>query len=278
MKKLNIVIVLFFSLLVLQSCVKKIEVDEGVAPALPLAETFIMPFTGYEEVDTTGFVPTDEDTAAPRTDTHFNWFHAATNVFIWNTIVNLNLVIPKAAFFAAFNHDAVAQGNGVWLWEYSFTGDSNNIYTAKLYGEVLDMEEVQWDMYISKENGFQDVHWYSGITSAAQATWALNHKPNSPEPLLKIEYQKNNGSGEAAIKYTNIVPNNAGNGDYIEFRVDNASGADFDRGYDIYKSSNGNLLEAQWNEAIKNGQVKDEQRFGDTKWHCWGESQIDIEC
>jgi len=111
-----------------------------------------------------------------------------------------------------------------------------------------------------------------------QATWTLNHRPNNPEPLLKIEHQKNNGSGEASIKYTNIVPNNSSNGDYIEFRVDNATGGDFDRAYDIYKSSNDNLLEAEWNQTDKDGRVRDEQRFNDTEWHCWDENQIDIDC
>jgi len=281
MKNRIIVSALFFTFLFFQSCVKETPDNaNGEAPALPTAETFMMSFDGYQEmdIDTSGFAPTEGGTADVRTTTHFNWFHAGVNVLVWNTVITLNMAIPTAAFFESFNHDPVAQGNGVWLWEYTFTGNANITYTAKLYGEVLDTEEVKWEMFISKQNGFQNVNWYTGITSATQATWTLNHQPNNPEAFLRIEHQKNNGSGEASIRYTNIIPNHVDNGSYIEYRVDNTSTADFDRAYDVYKFSDDNLLEAQWNKATKEGRVKDEKRFGDTEWHCWDESQVDVDC
>lgn len=282
MKNLKIVIILLLSVIIFQSCVddRKEKEDLGTAPQLPPVESFVIPFTDYEDADTTGFAPTggDEDGAETRTPTFQNWFHGATNVLVWNAAITLNTIIPKAAFLESFNHDPEGQGSGVWLWEYDFTDNNNNTYTAKLYGEILDLEEVKWDMYISKANGFQDVLWYTGTTSETQALWTLNHQPNNPEPFLQIERQKENGSGEASIKYTNIVPNNPGNGDYIEHRIDNTGTADFNRAYDIFKASNDHLIEIQWNRPEGNGRVKDEVKFGNMEWQCWDENKQDIEC
>lgn len=280
MKNLRVVMLMIVGLLIFQSCVEKEEKNNvlDTAPTLPETEAFIMPFDGYETADTSGYVGQDENTADTRS-TFFNWFHGATNVVVWNTVVTLNLVIPTAAFLESFNHDPVAQGNGVWLWEYDFTGPNNILHTAKLYGEVLDAEEVEWKMYISRENGFQDIEWYTGITSATQAVWNLNHRSNagSVEPLLKIEHERANANGEASIKYTNIVPNNPNNGDYIEYREDESS-ALFNRAYDIFRISTGNLIEIQWNNPDNDGRVKDEARFNDAEWHCWDTNKMDIDC
>lgn len=280
MKNLKVVMLMIVGLLIFQSCVEKEENNNvlDVAPTLPPTESFIMPFDGYQDADTSGYIAPDG--SADTRSTFFNWFHGATNVVFWNTAVTLNIVIPVAAFRESFNHDPVAQGNGVWLWEYDFTGTDNLMYSAKLYGEVLDAEEVEWKMYISRENGFQDIEWYTGITSATQAVWTLNHRSdlNTVEPFLSIEHQKMNANGEASIRYTNIIPNNPNNGSYIEHRADNSSSSLFNRAYDILSISTGNLIEVQWNRPEENGRVKDEVRFNDTEWHCWDESKMDIDC
>jgi hypothetical protein len=283
MKNLSVVLVLLLTLTIFQSCVKEKDTnpDNGVAPSLPPAESFIIPFTGYENADTTGFAPTgggDGSGAEERTPTFQNWFHGATNVLIWHSVVQLHMIIPTAAFLEAFNHDAVPQGNGVWLWSYSFTGDANITYTAKLYGEILNTEEVKWDMYISRANGFQDVLWYTGITSATEGNWTINHQPNNPQALLKIKHLKDNGSGQASLRYTNIIPNDPNNGNYVEYRKDETGAADFNRAFDLYQQQQNHLIEIQWNQPQGNGRVKDAVRFGDSEWHCWDENKQDIDC
>ncbi len=281
MKNLSYVLVMIFALASLQSCVKEKDpvIDNGVQPELPPIESFVMPFNGFEDADTTGLTPGNDEGATVRTTTFDNWFYSVTNVIVWNTIIAVNTAIPVASFREAFNHNPTPQGSGVWLWAYSVTGDDGATYEAKLYGEVLAIGEVQWDMYISKVGGFTDVNWYSGITSnnGETANWTLNHKPNNPEAFLQIDYTNNTGNG-AAIRYTNIIPSNPGMGSYIEFRRTNDPAVNFNRAYDIFKVENNNLLEINWHETNKNGRVKDEVRFGDQEWHCWDVDAMDVDC
>ena len=289
MKNLKLVFAVIFALSIFQSCVKEDDTTTDVAPDLPPVESFVMSFDGFEDADTSGIIVNGGDTgfatsgnseaAGVRTTTFQNWFYSATHVVVWNTILTINLAVPVAAFYESFNHQATYEGSGVWLWAYEVTGNDGSVYEAKLYGE-LQTDGVKWDMYISKVGGYTDVHWYTGTTSDSgnSATWTLNHQPNNPQSYLGVEYQKDNGNGMASIRYTNIIPGNANNGDYIEFRKNNDTSADYNRAYDIYKTGDNNLLEINWNAPNKNGRVKDEMKFGDTDWHCWDENLMDIDC
>ncbi len=279
MKNLSIAFILLLSLSFFQSCQKDDTVTTNeVAPDLPPVESFVMPFAGFEDADTTGYAPGGDDGATVRTTTFHNWFYSATHVVVWNTILTVNMAIPVAAFYESFNHDAQYEGNGVWLWAYNVTGADGSVYEAKLYGELLTGAQVQWDMYISKVGGFSDVHWYSGITGDDSAQWTLNHLPNNPEAFLSIDYDKDNGNGAESIRYTNIIPGNPGNGGYIEFRKSTNTSAEFNRAYDILNAETNNLLEINWNDPGKDGRVKDESHFGDTDWHCWDSNLQDIDC
>ncbi len=265
-----------------QSCEKDDATDEGVAPELPPVESFIMPFDGFEDADTTGLM-TGGGGAQVRTTTFFNWFHSATNIVVWNTVLTINLVVPVASFYEAFNHNATYEGNGVWRWAYSFSDNVGGSYQAKLFGEILSTNSVQWDMYISKDGGFQDVHWYAGTTThdgntTTTANWTLNHQPNNPEAFIQIDYEQNDGNDIESIRYSNIIPANQGNGDYIEFRKGEVTDTDYDRAYNVLNNSESNLLEINWSELNKNGRVKDENRFGDTDWHCWDVDLMDMIC
>ncbi len=283
MKNLSFVLAVLFALSIFQSCVKDDATDPTTetAPDLPPVESFIMPFQGFEDADTTGILPPGDDGGAEmRTVTFFNWFYGATNVVVWNGILTLNLAIPVAAFYESFNHQPSYEGNGTWLWAYDVTSNGTT-YQAKLYGHLLaGGTSVEWEMYVSQAGGFTDVLWYSGTTSdnGANATWTLQHQPNNPQPFISAEYEKDDGNGVESIRYTNIIPGNAGNGGYIEFRKSSDNTVDLNRAYDIYKAETDNLLEIQWHDPNKNGRVRDEAHFNDTEWHCWNEDLQDIDC
>jgi len=273
MKKLNVALILFLSIFLMQSCQKDDlttpdNPQAEKAPQLPAPESFIMPFAAFEEAR-------DEDDSRSTS----NWLYSAGNVLVWNTILTVQLAVPVVAFYESFNHQAAYQGGGIWLWAYDYTA-SGSTYQAKLFGELLTNNEIKWDMYISQQGGFSEVHWYSGITAigGAYASWTLNHKPFNPEPLMSIDYQRDNGGGLEGIRYTNIIPGNNDNGSYIEFRQTDGQGADFNRMYDIYKSDIDNLMEINWNNPSNDGRVKDAEYFGDEEWHCWDTSLQDIDC
>jgi hypothetical protein len=272
MKKLNLALVLFLSLFLMQSCQKDElttpDPQGQKAPALPTAESFIMPYNAFEEFS-------GEDDSR----TTSNWLYSASHVLVWNTILTVHLAVPVLAFYESFNHDAVYQGAGVWLWAYDIN-NSGSTYHAKLYGELLSTNEVKWEMHISQEGGFSEVMWYSGITAigGAYANWTLNYNGYNPTPIINIDYQKNNGSDVESIQYTNIIPGAPENGSYIEYRISTGQGVEFNRAYDIYKSEIDNLMEINWNNPGNNGRVKDAEHFQDSEWHCWDYSLQDINC
>lgn len=273
MKKLNLFLAIAFSIFILQSCVKDPVVDlqeSQTAPQLPAVESFIMPFQDFSEDKREGL----------ESRTVNNFSYSVGNILIWNSLLNTHLRIPVLSFVAALNQQAEYQGSGVWLWAYDFTDDQGNTFNAELYGELLASEEIKWDMYVSKVGGFQDMHWYSGITANDNsiATWTINFDVNNPRPFIKIDFERNNGYGAAAIRYTNIIPNEPGNGGYIEYREGEGAADGFDRAYDVYKIEMDNLLEINWDELNKNGRVKDVKRYYDDEWHCWGTNYQDIDC
>lgn len=268
MKKLSFLFALILTVALFQSCEKEPidgPVDNLVAPELPPAESFIMPFDNFEDTDT-------------MRGPFRNWFYAASNVVVWNTVLTINLAVPVASFYASFNSQAEFQGDLTWLWAYSFPVNGVT-YNAELYGTILSAEEVKWEMYISQQGGFSNVLWYSGITATDRtyAQWTLNRDGNNPMPFIQADFQRNAIGDAASIRYTNIIPNVPENGGYIEFRREDGA-TPYDRAYDVYKAEIDNLLEIKWSSTSHEGRVRDEEKYDDTEWHCWGSNLMDEDC
>ena len=279
MKKLLLLTAIAITFVFIQSC-EKDDVDlpaNETAPQLPPAETFFLPleFEDYDQIDTNAYykdpLPTKQNPTSFR-----NWFYAGANLVAWNVFVGATTAVPAVSFAEAFNHQAEFVGDGVWLWSYDFQV-GNDSYTANLTGEMMSGNEVKWVMKISKEGGFTDFTWYSGIvrTDFTKATWTLNFQPENPSPALLIEYEKDSNSEDYFIRYTNIITNDSDNGHYIEFRVQ--SNELFNRAYDVFRGAD-NFLQIEWDEPARFGRVKHEKGFDDNEWHCWDEEFRDTDC
>ena len=272
MKKLSLVLAIFLAIFIVQSCTKDTDmVAEQKAPQLPSVETFVMPFDDFSE--------SQRNQVEDRTVNNFSY--ALGNILIWNSLLDMNLRIPVLSFMEALKHEADYQGNGIWLWAYEVTDDQGDTYQAELYGELLVSDEIKWDMYVSKTGGFQNMHWYTGVTAndESYAHWTLYFDTEDPKPFIKIDFKKDTNAGLGGIRYTNIIPDVPQNGGYIEYREGNGAATDgFNRAYDVYKSEIDNLLEINWSKENKNGRVKDVERYHDTEWHCWGTDFKDIQC
>ena len=281
MKKISYLFVLLLGVTLIQSCVKDpvMNDDPGIAPELPLMETFVMPFQGFESADTAN-INRNVDKAR-NFASHYNWFFSVSNIVIWNTYMSLHMAIPVLSFAEAFNHDPTYQGNGIWLWAYSVE-DNGETYHAELSAKFLGEQEIQWDMHISQVGGFSKVHWYTGILSAngsiGKATWTLNYLPENPTPYLQIDYEGDETTGEGTLRYTNIIPGHVDNGDYIQFQAFPNTRPEYNRAYDVYRNAEDNLLEIEWNEEKHNGRVRNEKEFNDSDWHCWDENLVDVDC
>lgn len=280
MKKLSFAFALLLFFSVFQSCQKDpIEnPDELIAPTLPPAESFIMPFTGYEDLDTTG-LHSHADLDERGGPTSFrNWFYAGSNLVVWNLIVGVNMAIPVASFLEAFNHDAVYDGQGAFIWSYDFNL-GNDTFLASLSARLINNnQDVEWVMNISKVGGFTNVEWYRGVTSRdnSRASWALNHRPNNPQALLDILHEKDLTTGEISTRYTNRIPSDPNNGDYIEYRTSNGSA--FNRAYDVFRANNNEMLEVEWMAPSGEGRVRNPNFFTDNDWHCWDQDLRDTTC
>lgn len=267
MKNLKFAFALVLFVTFMQSCEKEPIIDTPLteAPSLPLEESFVMPFDGFEDNDTT--------------KSFSNWVYAATNVVVWNIVLTINLAVPVASFHESFKHTPEYQGDNTWLWSYGFNAEGQH-YTANLYGKTINPDEVEWRMLISQAGGFTDVEWYSGVTAIdnSYATWTINFNPYNPSTFIGIEYQANDGDGASTIRYTNQIPNVQENGGYIEYREALDPSMQFNRSYDVYKIEINNLLDIDWNYINNEGRVKDPQKFQDNEWHCWDNRLMDVQC
>lgn len=205
-----------------------------------------------------------------------NWGYAAFNVGVWSAIAIVGTAIPAAAFVASFHNIPVRQPDGSWLWSYTVP-ISGTYYTAELYGSYVD-EGVKWDMYISKENGYQDFNWFYGISDgqATEGYWIVKEKPSKPNDFVRIDWENNAVEGTGMLKYTNIIPNHKENGGYISFTATNDT--PYNRFFDIYNKGEDNHTYIEWNDPGEQGRVKDIKHFKDDKWHCWDGNHNNIQC
>lgn len=280
MKHYAFLLALLIGISFLTSCEKDPVAPGGdeVAPQLPPQESFIMPFTGFEDADTTGFKTnkSPEDKSGPTS--YRNWFVAASSVAIWNTVVGLTTGVPVASFKEAFNHQATYAGEGVFVWAYDFKV-AGKTYIASLSGQFINNnQEIKWEMKVSQLGGFNEVTWYTGIVSEdlTKASWTLNHQPENPQPFISIDYELDKTTNAFTLRYTNIIPGNADKGAYIEYRT--RPGETYNRAYDVFQVKENNFLEILWDVPSYEGRVKNPNFFKDEEWHCWNGDQMDTDC
>ncbi len=268
----KIIFALFFVVCVamlLVNC-KKDKKEELTPPTLPPSTSMVMDFSDF---NSTAIKYITEDST---TYNNHNW--AAFNVGVWNLIITVGLAVPVASFCEAFNHECIQEGDNLWSWSYSFVAQNVN-HTAKLTAMyVNNNSQIQWDMYITKDNVYSQFHWYTGISaiSGLEGTWTLNESPSKPTPLLGIDWHRNTVTGASDIRYTNVVPNGPENGGYIFYAI--SPGSVLDATYDIFNKGQNNLINIQWNRNNKNGQIKDAKHFLNSDWHCWDANFADCSC
>lgn len=251
------------------SCKKKKE----PAPEIPPVSTFQMEYALNAS-----------DTTSKANATYCNFGKGAINVWVWNTVIGLNMAIPVAAFVECFNHEAVYDPDEEnWTWTYDYTW-ALATYTAKLVAS-MNGNYVHWEMFISKSGAYTDVLWYEGDskTDGTEGTWSLNYQPLNPKPLVDIIWHRNATAGTADIKYTNAIPGNPGNGGYIHYGV--TADPDFDAFYTIYFIEQLRTIDIEWNRTSKDGRIKDTKQTNcwgtileaDT-WQCWDTAYADVDC
>ncbi len=206
-----------------------------------------------------------------------NFGYSFGTIFIWQSVLVINVAIPIAAYAEAFNHTPMYLGDESWEWSYSVPVNSV-IYEASLIGTRIDNETFSIEMYLSKsgEDDFTDFLWFSGVISYdhSVATWSVNHSPYNPVAFLEIEYNKDFDANSANIRYTVIDQDNDLYQAYIAYGIDPAN--DYDAYYTVMTGDGYTYIE--WSTTNSAGRVKNTDHFGDALWHCWDSLLQDVDC
>ena len=269
-------VLLIFSMLFLFAC-KELDLTDPLEtkPEMPPIASMQIDFSSFPENNTLAKITGKN--SINNIEIHDNWAWAWIHGVAWKTLVSVGMSIPFAAFVESFNHEAVQQEDGRWLWEYSFSSHDSINHTASLYA-TIDIGGIDWEMYITKETFFDNFMWFSGRSDlfGKSGTWTFFTEPKNPEPWLGIEWEYNKSDSTGSIKYTDIHDKSDGKGGYINYGL--VADSTYDAFFNIYDAKKDNLISIKWNRETHEGRVKDFKHFGDDEWYCWNSNLENIEC
>lgn len=251
--------------------------DETTPPELPPTTSMIIPFSDFTQPEAATKRGNDFslDSAAGA-----NFNYAAGTILFWNVAITLNMAIPVASFVAAFNHEFEFVGDATWESTYGFQPPAGAEHTARLQAKMVS-NGIEWKMFISKENSFQDFLWYSGFSDLQnqEGTWNINRNANAPSPFVDIEWQVSSADSTANVKYIYAVPDVPENGSSIHYGVTHET--PYDAFYILFSSVLDDTTTIEWNRETKAGRVKSPSHFGDSLFHCWDTAAnglADVDC
>ena len=245
---------------------------EGDPPELPPQTSLVMDFSDFLS-PASAAAPGVQ--MAPAAGTY--WTRSAVVVGVWNLILTGTLAPPTAAFIAAVHHQPEWDDSAsAWTWSYDFNVLGVQ-HSARLEARFIT-DGVRWDMYISRDGGFTDFRWYTGVSHASgtNGSWTLNMSPEEPTEFLQIDWERASSGETYELTYTNIIAGNAEYGSYITHGV--TGDTPYDAFYDLYGADTGNLTEIEWNRTTKEGRTKDPAHFGDSDWRCWDSNLDNTTC
>lgn len=255
----KLVILIPLMLLVVLSGCKKDEDDNETAdkPTLPPQKTFAMDYSEFTG-QTGGII--EGSLSAEDVQGSLNRAAAGVYVGVWNLVLTGTLALPVASYAEAFNHEAIYEGDGTWVWRYNFWGN----YQAELYGKLLSVTQVQWKMYITVPNATERFLWYEGQGDFGQTagSWTLYESPEKPNQFLTIEWHKNELNQTFDTKYTLVKEDDEAKGSYIEYGV--TTDADYNAYYSIYDSKKNENVAIKWNSETHAGKIQVKGT-----WLCW---------
>ncbi len=242
--------------------------DEDTMPDLPPVEALSMDFSDFSELPDT--------TDLKSTEGYWNFAYAYTSVSFWNALTVVTMAVPVASYLESLNQTPVYLGDNSWEWSYTVTV-LHLEYTARLVTTRLNNEEFKVEMFISLTGVFEDFKWFEGTVryDRTNASWTMYQGPDhSGSAWLNIEWNKDWEADTSNIRYTYVMTGDTEYGSYIEYGITD------DTDYDAYYTVSGSqsTVEIKWNRTSKAGRVKSEAVFGDTGWHCWDESFMNVTC
>lgn len=170
------------------------EKDDETAPVIPPLETMVIDFSEF----------TDSKSDI-NSKSYNNYGYSAITVGVWNLILSVTLVTPVTVFQHSFTKTPTYLGDRKWEWTYNITELAAN-YAVRLTGEIRT-NDVKWEMYVTKTGvgAFSEFKWFEGTSNLDDngGQWILYHSPQFQDPLLQIDWEKQN-TEIGNIKYTYV--------------------------------------------------------------------------
>jgi hypothetical protein len=228
--------------------------------------------------------------ATTEGETKHNIIAAGLTVLFWNVTLTVTLVVPVAAFYQSFQHEAEFLGDATWQWKYDGTGMANT-YKARLVGKIRS-DDIKWEMYLAKEGigAHEEFLWFEGTSNldGNGGQWTLYHSYAVQEAVLQIDWEKT-GDEVGNIKYTYIRESSNGDskqltsGSYLTYGL---TDAELDAFYEIeYNQRDRDTtdmlnVDIEWSTTEYNGRIKAPHyiQFQDDLWHCWDSLGYDVDC
>ena len=236
------------------------------APMVPSAATLDMKIYTFSE----------EDASNSRTMAEGKWnaFHAGWGFNIWAIIVKAQVAVPAAALHEAFKQTPLLTEDDRWLWTYDVEVIGNN-YQVELYAKNQGNQQAGWEMYLSKEGGFQDYLWITGTSDrgSKQGQWIVNKEAAE---LMRVDWKKGSSDTLTELTYTHLEAGSEHEGSYVKYQT--LSEGDYNVAYSVYLSNEANTLKVNYHTETQVGRVSDEKRFKDEAWHCWNSDFEDVSC
>ncbi|MBN2481454.1 MAG: hypothetical protein JXB19_06925 [Bacteroidales bacterium] len=226
-KRINqfIAIALIAGLTITFGCEKDNNDD---TPQLPPAATFITDFSEFEDG-----IPIKKSSELVLT----NFQQAAWAVWYTNSMLTVGLAVPVHAYNLAVDQTPVRADNNTWEWSNDFELGQNAYET--ILTAVVEDDMVNWEMKISKADGFQDFIWFTGTCNilATEGTWTLYETPADPHALLYIDWTADYEAEIFDVTYTIVYASNNYYESYINYGITDAD-PDYDAYYNVYDNSN----------------------------------------
>jgi hypothetical protein len=277
MKTLSKILLLSVFAFICFSCHKDAT---DTAPQIPSLETMVIDFGEL------GDIQKSTEKSAVLNGDKTNWIVSAATLGIWKLIIGTTFAIPVTAFAESFENLPEQIADNTWQWEYSVDG-LGGTYKARLVGTNLN-NSYKWEMYISKEGsqGFGEFMWFEGTSAKDESNgkWTLYHSPEYNEPLLTIDWEKQNEEiGQITYSYVREL-NDERNPDPMDgsYLIYGLQDVELDAYLEVYAW---NQLEKvftqtfiEWNTTNYSGKIKAEHFYNDALWHCWNAEGENVDC
>jgi hypothetical protein len=235
---------------------------QAEAPQLPPAESLNLDLGFFEALNSPQL---------SASGTHLNFLNAAVRAAYINVAVVTVLTPPYQAFALALHADPVAQGDGSYLWVFTWR-DQGQDHQIRLRG-LPNGGVVEWELYVAFAG--QDAElWFRGQShlDRDEGFWVFQDFTRDGDPeVLRIDWDLTQ-ENHASLVFLNIDDGDEEEGDRLSYL-----GTGANKSIEFFDASLQMTWDIEWNEVNHAGSLQvPDYRNGERA--CWDTSLLDVDC